>query len=264
MFDRIRKRKSGITTETASGPDGKRAYVIGDVHGRADLLQELLDRIRRHDAERGPAETHIIFLGDLIDRGPQSRDVIDILSRAPSEDQKFWFIKGNHEESLVRGLSGEPHLLSPWLKHGGYDTAESYGLDRGALIGQEESALEHLLMSAIPSSHVDFLASFHESIRFGDYLCVHAGIRPGVTFEQQDGKDLRWIRGEFLNSRENFGFVVVHGHTVVESVDYRPNRIAVDTGAYTTGRLSAIWIEGTELGDLTVEGAADLNFDASI
>ena len=244
----------------ATGPKGKRAYAIGDVHGRDDLLADLLVKIRAHNASQPKAETHIIFLGDLIDRGPHSRQVIERLIDGAATDETWWFVKGNHEEALVRGLCGEPNLLPDWLIHGGYDTAESYGLEKGALMGQAESVVEHLLLSAIPDRHIRFLKDFHETVRFGDYLFVHAGIKPGVAPEQQSGKDLRWIRTEFLNSDANFGCIVVHGHTIVEEVEVKSNRIGLDTGAYKTGILSALWIDGRETGTLQVVGAEDLSF----
>lgn len=257
----LRKPKTRqFDPERASGPAGKRAYAIGDVHGRDDLLDGLLREIRAHDAAQESAETHIVFLGDLIDRGPQSRQVIERLIDGAAPNETWWFVKGNHEEALVRGLKGEPNLLPDWLKHGGYDTAESYGLDKGALMGQPDHAMEHILLSAIPGRHIEFLDGFHETIRFGDYLFVHAGIKPGVAPEQQSGKDLRWIRAEFLNSEANFGCVVVHGHTISETVEVRTNRVGVDTGAYKTGVLSAFWIEGDKTGTLQVTGAPDTSF----
>lgn len=246
--------------ENASGPPGKRAYAIGDVHGRNDLLGELLHEIRIHNASEQVAETHIVFLGDLIDRGPESRQVIERLIDGAAPKETWWFVKGNHEEALVRGLTGESNLLPDWLKHGGYDTAESYGLDKGTLMGQPDHAIEHLLLSAIPRRHIEFLSGFNETVRFGDYLFVHAGIKPGVEPEQQAGKDLRWIRAEFLNSEANFGCIVVHGHTISETVELKTNRVGVDTGAYKTGVLSAFWIEEGKSGTLQVAGAPDSSF----
>lgn len=260
VFGLLKPKTKQFDPLKASGPPGKRAYAIGDVHGRDDLLGDLLREIRSHNARRGSAETHIVFLGDLIDRGPESRQVIERLIDGAPANETWWFVKGNHEEAIVRGLSGEPNLLPDWLKHGGYDTAESYGLDKGALMGQPDHAIEHLLLSSIPQSHVAFLSRFNETIRFGDYLFVHAGIKPGVAPEQQSGKDLRWIRAEFLNSEANFGCIVVHGHTISESVEIKTNRVGVDTGAYKTGVLSAFWIEEDKTGTLQVSGAPDSSF----
>ncbi|MEL6829014.1 MAG: metallophosphoesterase [Pseudomonadota bacterium] len=260
VFGLSKSKRKEFDPKAATGPAGKRAYAIGDVHGRDDLLAGLLHEIRSHNASQRSAETHIVFLGDLIDRGPNSRQVIDRLIDGAAPEETWWFVKGNHEEALVRGLRGESNLLPDWLKHGGYDTAESYGLEKGALMGQPDDAIEHLLLSAIPKRHIEFLSEFNETVRFGDYLFVHAGIKPGVAPEQQTGKDLRWIRNEFLNSEANFGCIVVHGHTISETVQIKSNRVGLDTGAYKTGILSALWIEGTDKGTLQVAGAPDSTF----
>jgi serine/threonine protein phosphatase 1 len=257
-----RRKTRGYDPARPLGSPGKRLYAVGDIHGRFDLLQTMLERIFEHNRALPAADTHIVFLGDLIDRGPHSKQVVQHLQKPPPATVSFWFIKGNHEEALVRGLTGDPSLLSPWLSHGGYDTAESYGLDRGTLIGQPDSVLEHLLLSAIPRKDIEFMAGFQNSVRLGDYLLVHAGIRPGVPIERQSDRDLRWIRGEFLTSKENFGCVVVHGHTVEGGVTEASNRIGLDTGAYRTGVLSALWVEGPERGILQVTGAPDLSFES--
>lgn len=247
--------------KTPQGSEGKRVYAIGDVHGRFDVLEELLDQIQAHAQSASRVETHLIFLGDLIDRGPQSKQVIERVMRPIPGMDKVHFILGNHEEAIVRGLSGEPNLLKSWLKHGGYDTAESYGIERGVLIEKPDDVLEHVLSSTIPSSHLKFMGSFLDSIRFGDYLFVHAGVRPGIPLKRQWPQDLRWIRDEFLNSDTDFGAVVVHGHTISGAITEKSNRIGLDTGAYSTGKLSAVWIEGKERGYLQVTGQPDSSFD---
>lgn len=207
-----------------------------------------MNQIDRH-REAAPCQNdHIVFLGDLIDRGPDSKGVIEFAKALCETRDNVHFIKGNHEEALVRGLQGEPDHLTTWLQHGGYDTAESYGLDRGHLIGQSLDTLEHTLMSAIPGIHVEFLSSFLDSVTFGDFLMVHAGIRPGTPIDQQSEQDMRWIRQAFLDSDEDHGCVVVHGHTISDTVVHKHNRIGLDTGAYKTGLLSAAWIRGTEVG----------------
>ncbi|MDJ0922039.1 MAG: metallophosphoesterase family protein [Henriciella sp.] len=243
------------------GTNGKRVYAIGDVHGRLDVLDELLDQINSHAQTASRVETHLIFLGDLIDRGPQSRGVVERVMDPISGIDKVHFILGNHEEALVRGLSGEPNLLKSWLTHGGYDTAESYGVERGLLIEKPDDVLEHLLSSAIPPAHLKFMGGFLDSIRFGDYLFVHAGVRPGIPLTRQWPQDLRWIRDEFLDSDADFGAVVVHGHTIAEAITEKSNRIGLDTGAYSTGKLSAVWIEGKDRGYLQVSGPPDPSFD---
>ena len=246
MFKKRRQRSISLH----AGKSGERAYAVGDVHGCVDLLQALLRKIELHFAQSAPKPAHLIFLGDLIDRGPASKDVIELLINRDHGQLMPHYIMGNHEESLLRGLSGESSLLEPWLRHGGYKTAESYGADRSLLIGRPAHELEHILRSAIPSSHLDFLATFVDSIKFGDVLFVHAGIRPGVSLDEQSSRDMRWIRKDFLESETDFGCLVVHGHTITETIQEKPNRIGLDTGAYSTGVLSAIWIDGEEHGQL--------------
>ncbi|MEM7663897.1 MAG: metallophosphoesterase [Pseudomonadota bacterium] len=257
MFKRSTKK---IGSETAQGSREKRAYVIGDVHGRLDLLNDLLQLIEEDNDRRENKETIIVFLGDLIDRGPDSRGVIDLLSTAPPSFAKCYFIKGNHEDVLVRGLEGEPRLLTPWLKFGGQACAQSYGVDIGAIHGQEEHVIEHVLLSAIPAAHINFMKNFYESIRFGDYLFVHAGLRPNVPLEQQSAKDMMGIRKEFLESDADFGCVVVHGHSVSDAVVIKDNRIGIDTGAYATGVLTALRIEDDDRSVIQTSGPADPAF----
>jgi serine/threonine protein phosphatase 1 len=229
------------------GPEGKRAYAIGDVHGCFDLMMRLLGQIEEDVSKRSEKSTFIVFLGDLIDRGAHSRHVVEHLIAAAPDFARIIFIKGNHEDSLVRGLTGEPNLLKPWLEHGGYACAASYGVPQHVLAGQTDEIIEHTLVSAIPSAHVRFLDSFVDSVVFGDYLMVHAGVRPGIELDAQRPRDMRWIRQEFLESREDFGKRVVHGHSVTEEVDFRANRIGVDTGAYLGNALSCIRIENEEV-----------------
>ncbi len=229
-----------------SGPPGRRAYAIGDVHGRYDLLEALLWAIRKDASERPKRETHLVSLGDLIDRGPDSNRVVETFANPLPGFTSTRVLMGNHEEMLVRGLTSEPHLLQGWLDHGGYDCAESYGVSAAYLRGQPADVQFDALTAAIPDSHVDLMRRSLECIRFGDYLFAHAGIRPGVALDQQTARDMRWIRKEFLDSDAPLGCVVVHGHTVTEEVVERPNRIGLDTGAYRTGLLTAVMIEGEE------------------
>lgn len=246
------QEKSFISSPT--GTAGKRAYAIGDVHGRLDLLNDLLAQIEQDNATRSVKETVIVFLGDLIDRGPNSRGVIDRLKNTPPDFAKCIFIMGNHEEALVKGLTGSPHLLQPWLKHGGLACAESYGIDIGSIYSQPDDVVEHVLMSAVPESHIKFMQNFYDCVRFGDYLFVHAGVRPNVPIDEQSSRDLKWIRGEFLESDENFGCVVVHGHSINEEIVEKHNRIGIDTGAYKSGILTAVRIEDTEISFLQARG----------
>ena len=225
-------------------PPGMRVYAVGDVHGRADLLRPLLGWIGEDHARRGgDAELHVVFLGDLIDRGPESAAVLEMLAAERDPVGRRYVLRGNHEEMLLAVLDGDLAVAGDWLNHGGVETLESYGVDP-ALYWRDPSAFLPALHAAIPARHVDVLRTMLSQVRIGDYLFVHAGIRPGVALDAQEGRDLRWIRGDFLNSRADHGMVVVHGHTIEPAVVFRPNRIGIDTGAYQTGRLTALGLEG--------------------
>ena len=228
------------------GSPGKRLYAIGDVHGCFAELEALLAEIERDHRRRAAKPCHIVFLGDLVDRGPQSREVVALLRGSPPGFAQMHFIKGNHEEMMVRSLSGEPELIPDWLKHGGRTCAISYGVDPSILNDPDLHRLEHTLLSHIPEADIRFLAASVDTVRFGDYCLVHAGVRPGVSLEAQTGRDLRWIRQEFLGSDTPHEAYIVHGHTISESVAFRPNRVGIDTGAYQSGILTALRIEGAE------------------
>ena len=221
----------------------QRAYVVGDVHGRLDLLDELLARIHADLDQRPSRKTMLVFVGDLIDRGPNSAQVVERLRTYRHPGVRTAFILGNHEEVLLRILAGEAELIDDWRRFGGAQCLESYGVDVGELIGRDDDAQLEIVREAIPKAHAEFLGSFVDTCRFGDYLFVHAGIRPGVELEQQLQSDLRWIRQPFLHDRRDHGFVVVHGHTISSEVEERPNRIGIDTGAYYSGVLTALAIE---------------------
>lgn len=223
--------------------DGHRIYAVGDVHGCFDELVSLLDRIEEDHRSRSEAKCFIIFLGDLIDRGPKSRHVVQHLLNTPPAFAKMEFIRGNHEEMAVRALTGDPMLIPDWIQYGGLEFAISYGLDPGQMTFQSPEKIQRLLLDVVPKEDIAFLASGADWIASGDYMFVHAGVRPGVPLDQQSGRDLRWIRSGFIDSSEDFGAVIVHGHTISNTVEIRPNRIAMDTGAYRTGKLSAIRLE---------------------
>jgi serine/threonine protein phosphatase 1 len=240
MFGRRSPRK-----DSPRAPRGYRAYVVGDVHGRLDLLDRLLIAIER-DAERAPARTSLlVFLGDLIDRGPDSRSVIERLRTYRHDRLRPYFLFGNHEEILLRLLTDERGILASWLKFGGAECLQSYGVDLMLFAGATERDALAIVKQAIPPEHAQFIDSFTDTLNFGDYLFVHAGIRPGIDLRLQSQVDLRWIRSPFLESEADHGFVVVHGHTISDGIDERPNRIGVDTGAYRTGILTALALDGT-------------------
>ena len=236
-------RSSSKRTDGPRGAQGLRAYVVGDIHGRLDLLEEILEKIHADIAAREPRETLLVFVGDLIDRGPQSAQVVELLRTYSRPNVQPIFLLGNHEEVLLRVVEGDTSLIPSWLKFGGAQCLKSYGLaSTEVAIAEDEYALS-LIRRAIPREHVDFLQSFVDSCRFGDYLFVHAGIRPGVELEHQKQSDLRWIRDRFLLDETDHGFVVVHGHTIRPEVDEKANRIGIDTGAFATGILTAVAIE---------------------
>ena len=241
MFNFAPRRQSG-----PAGARGWRAYAVGDIHGRLDLLDELIDKIHE-DLERRPArKVLLVFVGDLIDRGPNSAQVIERLRTYDHPGVETVLLLGNHEEVLLRILRGEADLITKWRTFGGSECLQSYGVDPNKLAGMTDEEALAVVRKAIPKKHVEFLETFDDSCRFGDYLFVHAGIRPGVEVDQQRQSDLRWIREAFLFDETDHGFVVVHGHTIRPDVEMRPNRIGIDTGAYRSGVLTALAIEGSD------------------
>ena len=245
------------TTHAPSGPRGHRAYVVGDIHGRLDLLEKLLEQIEGDLTERPARRASLIFVGDIIDRGPDSAGVVERLRTFRHPLLSPVFLLGNHEEVLLRILGGESSLIAKWQRFGGRECMESYGADGQEFSWMDERQALATARELIPKAHIDFLHGFSDTCRFGDYLVVHAGIRPGVEFDQQRQEDLRWIRGPFLNHQGDHGFVVVHGHTIVPEVVEAGNRIAIDTGAYATGRLTALVIDGPERRYLTAAAPAE-------
>lgn len=237
---------SGKSRAVAAGPAGTRAYVVGDIHGRLDLLDQLLGSIEAELEQATAAKVLLIFLGDLIDRGPDSRGVVDRLRNYRRSGVKTVFLAGNHEEVLLRILDGETGLIRSWLTFGGAEFLASYGANPRAIAAMSERRAFDAISAAIPPEHVDFIKGFSDTLRFGDYLFVHAGIRPGLDLSLQSQTDLRWIRQPFLDDESDHGFVVVHGHTISDAVDERPNRIGIDTGAYRSGILTAMAIEGEQ------------------
>jgi serine/threonine protein phosphatase 1 len=225
-------------------PAGFRLYAIGDVHGRDDLLADLLGRIEADFARRGPAKHILVFLGDLIDRGPSSKEVVERLRTYRPPETRLVYLAGNHEEVLLRILGGEAELMPDWLRFGGAECLRSYGADPDYFRQVDPQLALDAVRSAIPRAHVEFLQSFDDTFRAGDYLFVHAGIRPGVLLDEQAPSDLRWIREPFLTDASEHGFMVVHGHTIRKDVDERVNRIGIDTGAYRYGVLTAVALEG--------------------
>ena len=253
LLRKISRRFMGVGKPAASGRPGSRAYAIGDIHGRLDLLDEILDKIESDAAGRPACETYLIVLGDLIDRGPDSAGVVERLRRYRPDGMTCVFLMGNHEEMLLRILEGDTRPLTSWLAYGGSECLFSYGVAPEALRWIEDDEALRLVRERIPADHIAFLRDFGDTFAFGDYLFVHAGIRPGLPLEEQDRADFRWIREPFLTDSRDHGCIVVHGHTIVPRVEERANRIAIDTGAYRSGLLTAVGIEGDRRWYITAE-----------
>lgn len=222
-------------------PHGLRVYAVGDVHGRADLLAAMLERIDRDFHANPVAARRVVMLGDYTDRGPQSCQVIDMLA-ARLDDPDFVFLKGNHDEWLERFLEEPEEVGDSFLYWGGMETLASYGLDM-LDVPRSNFELSRELNRRFPASHRSFLSRLRYSFALGDYFFVHAGVKPGVPLERQDPHDLMWIRDEFHRFQGSYGKIVVHGHTPHDEVEVFANRIDVDTGAFASGVLSAIVLE---------------------
>ena len=224
-------------------PPGCRVYAIGDIHGRSDLLERLL-RLIRQDSLGRKGKNILVFIGDYIDRGPDSKGVIELLLDLPSR-YDVHFLRGNHDQSLLDFL-GEPSAFRAWREFGAVDTLLSYGVFPP--LADTDAALKDArdrFMRAFPRAHRRFLENLSLWFEVGDYFFTHAGVRPGIPLTEQRQEDLLWIREEFLSSTHDFGKVIVHGHTPMASPVRKSNRIGIDTGAYLTSRLTAVALEGT-------------------
>ena len=227
----------------AAIPSGQRVYAVGDIHGRHDLFEALVAAIDADDAAAAPAETTVVLLGDLVDRGADSAGVI-ALARSWQQRRRVRILAGNHEEMFLRSFHSL-EMFRHFLRHGGRETVLSYGVDRAAFARADLEEAQQMMCGAVPAQDIAFLEGFEDMIAVGDYLFVHAGIDPRVPIEEQTVHDLRWIREPFLSHEEWHGQVVVHGHTISESPEDCGNRIGIDTGAFMTGRLTALALEGT-------------------
>ena len=245
------RRLFGLAPATRPGtvPAGQAVYAIGDVHGRLDLLEDLLVSIR-DDAGEHPSDSarSLIFLGDYVDRGPESRGVVDAVMSDLLPGFTTVRLLGNHEEALLSFLDGESDGLD-WLSFGGLETLLSYGVPLRSLpnSGEAVKALQAALIEAVPERHVAFFRRCLLHYTLGDYVFVHAGVRPGIGLEKQTQTDLLWIRDDFLRVRTPLpGRVVVHGHTICDLPQNRGHRINIDTGAFVSGRLTCLVLRGKE------------------
>jgi serine/threonine protein phosphatase 1 len=227
-------------------PPGLRVYAVGDIHGRLDLLNRLLALSEADNRGRAPMRTMVILLGDLIDRGPDSAAVIR-RAMEPLGWAQLRALRGNHEAALLDALDGDRRMLAIWLRNGGAPALRSWGLDPATLLATDSSEdILDAVRAAIPAAERAWLAACPLFIQLGNYFFTHAGIRPGVKLDAQTADDMLWIREEFLDSDRDHGAMVVHGHSVAEEIEQRPNRIGLDTGAYYSGRLTALGLERGE------------------
>jgi len=228
-------------------PDGHLVYAVGDVHGRAELLIKLVEMIRADISKRTFTKATLVFLGDYIDRGYQSKEVLDYLIDLQIPGVEIEFLAGNHEDMLMQFLV-RPEESEVWLRVGGTAALASYGVfvPDGADVASRIGASNELKRK-IPKSHLAFLKDLKEHFRVGDYLFVHAGLRPGVPLDAQRRRDKLGIRGEFTEMEFDFGMRVVHGHTGVRRPVVTPNRVAIDTGAFATGVLTAVVVSASGL-----------------
>lgn len=229
----------------AAAPNGMRIFAIGDIHGRADLLGRLARRIEADLLQGHYDEAVTIFLGDYVDRGFDSRGVIERLSQKDFPT-RIVTLRGNHEDAMLRYLD-DPAMLDQWAMFGGLMALHSYGVDAGEEMRRGGALAVHAaFLGRFPESHRRFLEDTELSAEYGDYFFCHAGVRPNAPLDKQDPGDLLWIRYEFLNYRGSFGKVVVHGHTPHAHVENLENRINLDTHAFKTGVLTAVVLEGTQ------------------
>lgn len=242
IFNRVFGQREAKLVEKL--PDGLRIYAIGDVHGCWDQLANVWERMDADLRTRPVDEVVEIFLGDYIDRGPDTYGVIEAISSAPPVGHERVCLRGNHEQMLLNFLD-TPNALEFWRNNGALETLASYGVDvsRSRDMAQAGAIAEEF-RAKLPAHHLEFIQNLPIYVSIGPYYFVHAGVRPGVALEKQRQEDMLWIRDAFLHSDMDFGKIVVHGHSPVERPDHRPNRINVDTGAYLTGKLSCVALEG--------------------
>lgn len=237
-----------VSLGQSSTPDNTRIYAIGDVHGHITLLEGMLEKIKT-DLKSNPVELcKIIFLGDYIDRGPDSAGCVEFLINLMSNNPDVLCLKGNHEDKLEEFLTDPVAVADSFFTYGGADCANSYGVDMSNYRGTYDDILKRHkeLKAKIPTHHKQFFSRLSMTETFGDYMFVHAGVRPGIALDQQADDVLMWIRYEFIEHVGLYDKVIVHGHTPTYPMDVQPNRINVDTHAYHTNILSCVVLEGTD------------------
>jgi serine/threonine protein phosphatase 1 len=253
----------GRTRRTRACVEGELVYAIGDIHGRYDLMKALLAQVVADFPVRaGGRRPILIFLGDYVDRGPDSAKVVEaLLWLRRRRDLDVRLLKGNHEQAMLDFLEA-PQAAAPWLRFGGVETLLAYGVpppepDEGeaGLARARDDLLERM-----PASHLRLLQGLELMLEVGDYVFVHAGVRPRTPLSAQSEDDLLWIRREFLEARGPFEKVVVHGHTWIgDRPQVFDHRIGVDTGAFMTGALTAVRLQDGEIGILQARAAEPAN-----
>ncbi len=243
QFNRAKSKPKGAADQ--------RLYAIGDVHGCLIEMVELLKKIEADHNSRVVKKCSIVFLGDLIDRGPSSKQVIDYLINYKPSFADIYVIIGNHEEMFLRAMGDESRLIPQWLKYGGNSCVKSYEIDIEDLQDLAPEKMRERILEKIPDTHFDFFDNLLESIQFGDYYLVHAGVDPAKKISNQNTHDMRWIREPFLSYKKALECVIVHGHTIEDTVTLRKHRIGVDTGAHKTGILSAVRLEDEDVSILS-------------
>ena len=251
MFGLFRPKRVETAVQAARLPEGKRVYAVGDIHGSCEALRALHGGIRADAAQAATQgaslDNLIVYLGDYVDRGMQSRQVLDYLLSDPMPEFTKVYLKGNHDDAMLRFLE-DSNLGPTWFSYGGDATVFSYGVRTPAkATGPERfEKMREQFEAVIPPAHVEFLRNLKLRYELGDYLFVHAGVKPSRPLDQQEAFDLMWIRDEFTESQQDFGRIVVHGHTVTETPDIRRNRIGIDTGAYSSGILTCLILEADQ------------------
>ena len=225
-------------------PQGQRYYAIGDIHGRLDLYEALIAAIEAEIAQQPALDHHVIVLGDLVDRGPDSAGVVE-RTRQWQQARNVRVLAGNHEEMFLAAFE-KPEALRHFLKHGGHETVLSYGFSTRQLSDMTLEDIFERLPQVVSQATRDYIAGFETMIAAGDYVFVHAGIDPARSLRDQKRSDLLWIRERFLNHEGPLEKVVVHGHTIFPSVMDCGNRIGIDTGAFRSGVLTALVLEGNQ------------------
>jgi serine/threonine protein phosphatase 1 len=256
FFGKEKRRR--VTVANAKVPDGVRVYAVGDIHGRVDLLDRLHTMIREDAADVRPGfEKVVVYLGDYLDRGLYSRELLDLFLDDPLEGFESVHLRGNHDQCFLDFLV-DPEKEASWLRFGGDATVYSYGvrIPDDMMPDMRMVHIRDRLLATVPQRHLAFLANLELTRVIGDFLFVHAGINPERPLSQQTPEDLMWIRKAFLESKRDFGKVVVHGHSVTSVPEVRQNRIGIDTGACYNNNLTCVVLEGANKRFLSTSAAA--------